>query len=362
MWKLIYIYIFSFSFLLALMLTPLMKWSSHFLEIFDHPGTRKIHEEKMPILGGVAIYLAFILTLGINIVVLLLLSRVPELSHLFSPLAGRLAVTAGRLAAIAGGGTLMMLIGLIDDYRPISAGIKFLSQVTVALIIAVSGIRIGLFIHNELISMAITVFWIVAITNAFNLLDNMDGLSAGVALVASVIFFFVTYQSGQVLITVMLSLFAGSLMGFLVYNFYPASIFMGDSGSMFIGYILSILIIMSTYYTSGSPTFMPVFMPMLILSVPIFDTLSVIYIRIKNKKPIFCGDKNHLSHRLVRLGMGQRQAVCFIYLLSFCLGIGALLLRNLKMTGAVFVLFQALGVIAIILLLEQASRAREKKG
>ncbi|MCK4249145.1 MAG: undecaprenyl/decaprenyl-phosphate alpha-N-acetylglucosaminyl 1-phosphate transferase [Candidatus Omnitrophica bacterium] len=355
MWKLIYLYTFSFSLLLALILTPVMRWFSRHLKIFDHPGARKIHEEKMPILGGVAMYLAFILTIGVNIILLLILSRVARLSYLFTPLAGRLSITGLRLAAITGGSALMMAIGLVDDYRPLQARVKFFCQIMVALIIALSGIRISLFIYNDFISILVTVFWITAITNAFNLLDNMDGLSAGVALIASAIFFLITYTQGQVLVSVMLSLFAGSLLGFLVYNFYPATIFMGDSGSMFIGYILSILTIMSTYYTSGSPTLMPVFMPLLILSVPIFDTLSVIYIRLRSGKSIFCGDENHFSHRLVRMGMSRRGAVCLIYLLTFCLGSGALLLRSLNIKGALVIILQALSVLTIMLILEQAS-------
>lgn len=362
MWNLIYIYTFGFSLLLSLILTPLMRWFSLRLKIYDHPGTRKIHEVKMPVLGGVGIYLSFVLTIGLNIIILLLLTHIPQLASLAQPLAGRISVTIGRLVAITGGGTLMMLIGLIDDYRSIPAFTKLLCQIIVALIVAIAGIRITFFISSGIVATIITVFWMVAITNAFNLLDNMDGLSAGVALVCSAIFFFITYTQGQLLVSVMLSLFAGCLAGFLVHNFHPATIFMGDSGSMFIGYILSVLTIMSTYYTTGSPTLMPVLMPVLILSVPIFDTLSVIYIRFKNKKPIFCGDKNHLSHRLVKLGMSQKQAVCFIYLLTFCLGSGAILLKDVSLIGGILVLLQALSVIAIILFLEQVGKSKNTLG
>ena len=196
----------------------------------------------------------------------------------------------------------------------------------------------------------------VAIINAFNLLDNMDGLTTGVGLVACFICFIVTSQQQQTFTSIVILAFAGALLGFLRYNFNPAKIFLGDAGSMFIGYMLAVLTITASYYKEGFPTHLPVVMPILILAVPIFDTLSVISIRIKRKEPIFGGDKNHFSHRLVALGFSQRGAVLFIYLISFCLGIIAILLTQVNILGAIIIFIQGVLILVIIALLESVAR------
>ena len=188
----------------------------------------------------------------------------------------------------------------------------------------------------------------------------MDGLAAGVALIAAFIFFLVALQQGQFFVSVILLIFAGSLMGFLPYNFRPATIFMGDAGSMFIGFLLSALIILNTFYVPESPTFLPVIMPLLVLGVPIFDTLSVIFLRLKKGQPIFTADKRHFSHRLVGLGMSQKQAVLFVYLVTFCIAINATLLRGAKPAEATVILIQALAIFAFIVFLEVTAGRRIK--
>jgi len=234
-----------------------------------------------------------------------------------------------------------------------------LGQVLVILPLITLGVRITLFIPNFYISSLITLLWMLAIINAFNLLDNMDGLTTGVGLIASFICFIVTSQQHQTFTSIALLAFAGALLGFLRYNFNPAKIFLGDAGSMFIGYILAVLTITASYYKEGLPTHLPVVMPILILAVPIFDTFSVISIRIKRKEPIFGGDKNHFSHRLVALGFSQRGAVLFIYLITFCLGITATLLTQVNILGGIIIFIQAALVLSIIALLESVAR-REK--
>jgi UDP-GlcNAc:undecaprenyl-phosphate GlcNAc-1-phosphate transferase len=150
----------------------------------------------------------------------------------------------------------------------------------------------------------------------------------------------------------------GCVLGFLLYNFPPATIFMGDAGSLFVGYNLSVLTIMNTYYRYETPTALPVVMPLVVLAVPIFDTLSVIAIRMKNRRPVFCGDRNHFSHRLANLGMSHRQVALFIYLVTFCVGLNALLLRSLNIWGGVVLLIQAAAIIAIIAILERTGKNR----
>ena len=221
------------------------------------------------------------------------------------------------------------------------------------IILYYNGIRITLFLGEGMISLFVTVFWILAITNAFNLLDNIDGLSSGIAIIASFILFLMCFQGGQILVCLLLVIFIGSLLGFLRYNYPPAKLFMGDAGSLFTGYIMSVLIIMSTFYSNGDISLIPFVAPVLILAVPIYDTLSVICIRIKNRKSIFTGDKNHFSHRLLKLGMSQKQAVLFIYLVSLCLGMAALTLTSTNLKSQFILLLQSCGLLTIIYLLER---------
>ncbi|NOX98083.1 MAG: undecaprenyl/decaprenyl-phosphate alpha-N-acetylglucosaminyl 1-phosphate transferase [Nitrospirae bacterium] len=356
MWNFVYLYIFFVSFVLSLLLTSLfrklaLKWS-----FLDNPEERKLHLEAKPLLGGAAIYLAFVLNIIINLAIVALLHRSPQLMNLLpEDIAGRLMgvmATKSRLLAILSGGTIIFLLGLWDDRRGgISPYVKLGGQLLAALLLVLFGIKITMFLPSWL-AIIITIIWVVGMTNAFNLLDNMDGLAAGVALIAALIFFLVALQQGQLFVSVILLIFAGSLTGFLPYNFRPATIFMGDAGSMFIGFILATLTVLNTFYTQDSPTFLPVVMPLLILGVPIFDTLSVIFLRRKKGASIFVADKRHFSHRLIGLGMSHKQAVIFIYLVAFSVGINATLLRGAKLMGAIVILVQALVIFSLIVFLE----------
>jgi UDP-GlcNAc:undecaprenyl-phosphate GlcNAc-1-phosphate transferase len=193
-------------------------------------------------------------------------------------------------------------------------------------------------------------------TNSMNLLDNMDGLAAGVAAIAAFIFFLAVRPLGQTFTSVMHLMVAGTTVGFLFYNFKPATIFMGDAGSMLIGYMLASLAVMSTFYTVFSPTRVAVLIPLFALAIPLFDTLSVIYIRVKNKESIIRGDKRHFSHRLVESGMTQKQAVLFIYFVAAVVGLGATLLWSLRLAGVLAVIAQAVGIFAIVVLLMANNR------
>jgi len=219
------------------------------------------------------------------------------------------------------------------------------------LILVLYGIRISVFIPNIYISSIITILWVVGITNSFNLLDNMDGLSAGVASISSFMFFFVYGSQGLTDLNFLMVILIGSLIGFLRYNFYPARIIMGDAGSLFVGFIIGGTAAIGSYLKGSLLTRLPVITPLLILGVPIFDTLSVIYIRMKQRRSIFSADKSHFSHRLVILGMTQKQAVLFIYLVSFCVGINSILLPRVTRVDALVILIQVLAIFAIIVLL-----------
>jgi len=366
MWNFIYLYVFCFSLLLSLLLTPWAKRLAIKFKVLDYPGERKLQDKPIPLLGGLAIYLTFLVTIVVNILILFIATGSSKFLNLFpSDIAStltrnfpRMLKVLPQLIGILLGGTIILLLGLIDDIKGLKPQTKILGQILGILPLITLGVRVTLFIPNFYVGAFITFLWMLAIINAFNLLDNMDGLTTGVGLIACLMCFIVTSQQEQTFTSIALLAFAGTLLGFLRYNFNPAKIFLGDAGSMFIGYILAVLTIIASYYKEGFPTHLPVVMPILILAVPIFDTLSVISIRIKRKEPVFAGDMNHFSHRLVALGFSQRGAVLFIYLVSICLGIVATLLTQVNILGAIIIFVQGALVLCLIALLESVAKKK----
>lgn len=360
MWKIIYTYIFLFGLLSSYLIVGLLKKVALHRGIVDKPDLkRKIHTKAVPLLGGLGMYLAFTLTIVIHLTVIYKVSSSLMLpQEVLKQLSGINSIMP-QLIAILGTTFFLVGLGVVDDIKPIRAKSKLCFQFIMAIIVFLSGIRITFFTNNIILSAVFTIIWILTITNAFNLMDNMDGLSCGTAFIAAFIFFLVASTSGQLFVSSILACFGGILLGFLVFNFPPAKVFMGDAGSMFIGYTLSLLTILNTYYSpQTSQTLTPVIMPLLILAIPIFDMISVIFIRFKHKVSIFKADKNHLSHRMLELGMNHKQAVLFIYLVNFCIGLSALLLGSLNKYGCFIVILQALGILTIIIFLERVKKCR----
>lgn len=359
-----YLLLFTQGFLLSVTLTPIMRRIAPLLGFLDHPGTRKVHSLPKPLLGGAAIFLSFVsIVLGdltiLNFLhhlsfqptnwffqqIFLITDNVQGVKQAYTQLTGFLL-----------GGLLLFVIGLIDDRYGMSPLMKLIGQIVAAIILYLANIKIGLFIDYDLINFGLTVFWVVLITNSFNLLDNMDGLSGGVAMICLILLGIATQLvANQIFMTSVSFALAGCIAGFLRYNLNPSSIFMGDAGSLFLGYSVAALTILATFYQSDAQTATSwaVVMPFVILAVPIFDTLSVILIRIRNGKPIYVGDKNHFSHRLVALGMSHRRAVFFIHLITLCEGSAALILAVIdKPVGAYVVLTQTVLFFVIITMLE----------
>ena len=323
----------------------------------DFPEERKIHHVPKPLLGGVAIFLSFYLTWFLGIIVLpFLKAKFPSLSPYLPPPQRELT----RIEPIFFSGLLMLFIGLRDDFKPLKPYQKLLGQIISAYLLALAGIRITLFLPHPFWSYLVTILWIVGVTNSFNLLDNMDGLASGVALISSLIFLYIALTTSQIFISALLSTFCGVIAGFLLFNFPPSKLFLGDAGSLWIGFTLSSLTILTTFYRKGFPTFLPVIMPLLILGVPLFDTLSVLLIRWKKRKPLFKPDKNHFSHRLISLGMTEKQAVLFIYLITFGVGITATLLTQVNFLGALVILLQSVVIFSIIETLEFLGRRKSR--
>ena len=357
-WLLVYFYVFDVSFMLALLLTPAFKRISFQWKYVDEPDSeRKIHTEAMPLLGGVAVFCAFAVNVVFNYMFVLPLASRIDLPFIDMPdvkmyLDGAFSVWPKLLVIVLGGG-LMVALGMYDDKYELNARTKLIAQVVIAFLVAAAGIRATVFLHSTLASYALTVLWIVTITNAMNFLDNMDGLCAGIGLVCAGLFAFIAGMQHQYFVCLIALATAGALLGFLPHNFKPATIFLGDAGSHFVGYMLAVLPICVTFYRRGTPTLLPVLIPLLVLAVPLFDLVMVMWIRIRRRQPVYQGDVNHLSHRLVRLGLPQSWAVTLIYLITLTLGLGATILLWSQMTAALIVIVQALCVLAIVTLLER---------
>ena len=348
----IYIYLIVTSFILSLILVPVAKKLSIRWNIHDQPGERKIHHSPKPYLGGVAIYLSFIMILLGNLILFLVLKDQAMVQSNFPFLQGQFELLINvwpKLAAILVGGTIIVVVGVIDDINAtlISPKLKLVFQTIAAVIAVYFGVSITFFPYDWM-DWIISIMWIVLITNSFNLLDNMDGLSSGVAAISAIIFLSISAYQGQLFMALILSVFIGSVLGFLKYNYYPSSIFMGDAGSLLLGYILATLTIAASYVTPESSSLLPALMPVIILSIPLFDTISVIIIRVKEHRPIYVGDKRHLSHRLVDMGFSPRSAVNTIYLLTFTIGLAAFLLPYLSIRLSILVFVQVIIILIII--------------
>jgi len=357
----IYFLIFFGAFFFSFLLVPLIRKLAIRLEIVDRPAARKVHTEAKPLLGGAAVFISFFVVTLSGVLMVFNFDSFPFFKDLFPGLfymrRGFLLVL-NKFYYLIAGGILIFLVGLADDYfgERFPTVFKFLGQIAAALLVTVGGVRLSIFQHVLLDSL-LGIIWIVGITNAFNLLDNMDGLTSGVAVIAMLIFFFVAYLQFQFFITLLLLALCGAVAGFLIYNFPPSKIFLGDAGSLFIGFYLGAFTVMESYATKTHATLFPVLMPLITLSVPLLDTFSVIWIRIKNRQPIYKADKNHLSHRLCALGMTQRQAVLFIYLITFSLGISATLLTMTSLLGNIIITVQTFSTILLIVII----MARKKK-
>jgi UDP-GlcNAc:undecaprenyl-phosphate GlcNAc-1-phosphate transferase len=293
------IIIFVSALVFALAGTPLARQIAPRLGIIDHPTARKLHVKPVPLMGGAAIYVGVVLAL-------LLLGN---------------PFRSSELAGILIGASILALVGLWDDRVSLGAGIKLLIQIGAAIVLVVSGVYVQLPVPFAL-NIAITIFWVVGITNAINLLDNMDGLSGGICAIAAAFFTLLAAVNGQVLVGALAAAVMGACLGFLVYNFNPASIFMGDAGSLFLGFVLAGLGIKLRF---AAPTPLASWMiPVLILAVPIFDTTLVTLSRLRRKvNPFTTAGKDHTSHRLTRYGLSHREAVMTLYLAAGACGMAA---------------------------------------
>ena len=358
-WYLIFAYALGVSFAVSMALTALVRRLAIRWAILDHPGERKMHQEPVPLMGGVAICATFYLVIIGHLFFLLGPARRLEFawleSHLLDFLGGHVMI---KLLGIFLGGALIFLLRVVDDLKALKPEIKLVGQIAAASALVLSDTRLDLFIPNVWVSGFLTIVWVVMMTNALNFLDNMDGLSGGVSVIAAFAFFLCVAPHGETFVCVLLMIFAGSVAGFLYHNLSPARIFMGDAGAMFCGYVLATVAVLGTFYDESTPSRVAVAAPLLALGVPIFDTVSVVFIRWRRGESIMKGDKRHFSHRLVDLGMSPRQAVEFIFLVAGVTGLGAALLPHVGRIGTAIILAQTVGIFLLIVLLMNAGNNR----
>lgn len=386
----VYLILFVFSLGISLLVTARAVRLAERWGFIDSPGERKVHDRPKPRLGGLGVCAGFFLTLFAALLAayfapLALLPDSPA-SFLVHHRRGLEKEWLALLGLVAGG-AVIFAGGLLDDKRSLSPKGKLLWEISAAGIAIAAGFRlefhqvlfkgVGL---DLLISVPVTLLWMLFLINAFNLLDNMDGLSAGVAAITTAFFAIYAHWQGEFFLAAAMTCLIGALLGFLRFNWNPSRIFMGDGGALLVGFLIAAFTCRCTYYrmsmTPGSilslllagetletrQGLLSLLTPLVIMAVPIFDTASVVFIRWRSGKPLMQGDKNHFSHRLVALGLSQPQAVIVIYLATIFTGLGALVLQSASITQAILVFLQVLSVFAMILLLERPGHARRGEG
>lgn len=332
----------------AYLLTPALQRFATQLRILDHPGGRRIHTVPTPRLGGVAIYFAFVFAVLVGLPVERVIGIAPDAGRVviaipFVPSIGR------PILGLLLGATLITILGLVDDIRGTSPPAKLAGQIVAAAVVLPFGVGMDV-LTNPLGGMVfvgplgalLTIVWLVALCNVMNLVDGIDGLAAGIATIAGGTLVIASFQRGDTGTAILAAAFMGGTLGFLPYNFNPARIFLGDAGSMLLGYVLGGLSVLGTY---KSYTALSLLVPLAALGVPVADTALAIARRWRRGRPIFQADTEHLHHQLLRRGLSQRQTALVLYLVTAILGGGALVLSGIHR----FPLFAVLGLLMVAL-------------
>lgn len=317
-------YLAAFVSAFATTLVTLPLWRKWCLRagLVDDPGHRKIHASPIPLAGGLAVLTGLLLPLLAAALVLQFNgAKITGADALIYGMGRRVV----QLASILGGAIGIVLLGWLDDKHELRPLLKFAGQLIIAALVAATGVRITLFVPSLLFSYAITILWLLTVINAFNFMDNMNGLCAGLGAIAAGLFGIVAATHGQYLVALIAFLTMGALLGFLPYNFPQASTFLGDAGSHLVGYLLAVLAILPHFYSELNPRPWAVITPLLVLAVPLADLAWVVILRWQKGQPFYVGDTNHLSHRLVRAGLSRTMAVALIWLAAAALGALALI-------------------------------------
>ncbi len=351
------ILIFAGSFILSLVLTWMVKKLALHSGFVSKPASDRFSERIVPLGGGIAIYAVPTIIILAAVLVVKFLAVPGHLDWLDESVTVHTTgfmSQAGRLMTILLLILVLFILGLWDDKKHLGPFCKLGVQFAVAIAAAFfADIRVEFFIENKIITSLLSAFWIVLIINAFNFLDNMDGLSAGIAVITSSILFTAAALNGQVFIGSMALIFIGTLLGFLVFNFPPAKIFMGDAGSLVVGFFVALLSLRTTYYNQAqSGQWYPVLMPLVVMAVPLYDFISVTLLRICQGKSPFVGDTQHFSHRIKKRGLTDTQTVLTLYMATLCTGLSATFLYQVNLAGAVLIFAQTVMILLIIAIFE----------
>ena len=352
----VYVIVYIGAMLLALIATPQVVRFAHSWRVFDRPGTRRVHSAPVPRLGGVAIFVALVIPVAV-----LQFFDVEFTRSLHDPSA---PVSQAHVLALLITGGFIFAVGLVDDLVGMGVRTKLVAQITAAAIACAMGIRIdsiglsGLtIIEFGWLAWPLTILWIVSITNAVNLIDGLDGLAAGISLIACGVMLVFAIHTQNVSMIVLMSAMLGSLTGFLFFNFNPARIFLGDCGSMFLGYFLSTASVMCA---TKSAALVALALPAVALGLPIFDTLFSMLRRALERRSMFAADRKHIHHRLIDMGLHHRHAVIIMYAITaLAAGIGMLMILVSDVAGLALILIGALLPSLLIFRAVGAMRIRE---
>jgi UDP-GlcNAc:undecaprenyl-phosphate GlcNAc-1-phosphate transferase len=362
------------SFFISLLVVGWVRKNAVGLGLMDQPNERKVHTTPIPRGGGIGIASGVLLTFAIGALLTwisngersLIGSVLPESVRTYLPgLLSRLP----QFAVLAGGGIALAGLGLMDDRFGLPWQLRLLIEFVVAgAVVYGQNLQFTAFIQLPWLTSILSVLWIVLLINSFNMLDNMDGLSAGVATIVcgmlSLMLFMTSEETRgqpQLFVAAMLLALFGGLLGFLRYNWPPASIFMGDAGSYFVGYWIAVSTLLATYVDAKGSTPHSVLAPLCLLAIPIYDTLSVVYLRLREGRSPFQADKRHFSHRLVDMGLSKEQAVVAIHLATLTCSIGALLLPRTDLVGAVLVIAIVVCMLGLVSVIEGLLRKSIRK-
>jgi UDP-GlcNAc:undecaprenyl-phosphate GlcNAc-1-phosphate transferase len=334
------------------------------LGLVDQPGGHSTHVHVTPLGGGIGIWLGIVLTFAAGTVVVMLVRQSPQLQSWLPesvlPLLDGVWSRVADLWWLMAAGTVLFLLGLADDRQGVPVGIRLFIEFAVAVAVVYGlDVRLTAYIGVSWLTDLLSVVWIVAVINSFNMLDNMDGLSGGVAAIIAASMATVmlttpdpaTHQP-QLLVAALLLVVAGSLVGFLWHNRPPAKIFMGDGGSYLVGFLIAVAMLMATYSSGDQTRPHAVFAPLCAMAVPLYDMSTVLWIRVREGRSPFQGDRSHFSHRLVDLGLSRGRAVLTIYLVTATCGLAAILLTHVSVLHAIMVLGIVLCMLLLVVILE----------
>ena len=320
-----YMLAFVVALFVTYLLTPQVMKLAVKAGAMDAPDARKVHTSPIPRMGGLAIFAGFVFAVLASM-------------HVSREILGLLI-----------GGTVIVMVGIVDDMKPLSARVKLIGQIAAAWVMVGFNVRIDWLsnpfgeemLYLEMFSVPFTVLFTVSMINVVNLIDGLDGLAAGVSSIAAVTILLVALQQNIWVVAILTAALAGSALGFLHYNFNPARIFMGDTGSMFLGFMLAGISVLGTVKSAAT---IALIVPVVAMGLPILDTAFAIIRRYTNGQPIFKPDKGHLHHRLLALGLSQKQAVLLMYAISGCLGVSAIVLTEVSYVLGFVIVVSLLGI------------------